>query len=149
MPLGQSSCFVIVNVEPRSKGRESRPRLGRTVYLAELGAVAGAYFLTGKLGLSLAITQTNVTLIWPPTGIALAAILLRGYPMWPGVALGAFLVNISTEIPLFTVLGIVAGNTGAALIGAWLLRGARMDLRMLRSWDVLGLLALGALAPTG
>ena len=54
------------------------------------------YFVAGKLGLRLAFLQPSATLVWPPTGIALAALLLRGYRLWPAVLLAAFLVNVTT-----------------------------------------------------
>lgn len=126
----------------------ARPARDRAIYLATLGIVAGAYFVTGKLGLSLAVTHANVTLIWPPTGIALAALLLRGSSMWPGVALGALLVNLPTEVPPLTAFLISGGNTLEALAGAWLVRRAGMDFRLLRAMDALVLLFFGALAPT-
>jgi len=71
-------------------------------YLAKVGILAALYFAGGKLGLLLAVPQGNVTLAWPPTGIALAALLLFGLRLWPGVAAGAFLVTASTGVPLAT-----------------------------------------------
>jgi integral membrane sensor domain MASE1 len=53
-------------------------------------ATAAVYFAAAKLGLSLAFVAEQVTVVWPPTGIALAALLLIGPNVWPGVALGAF-----------------------------------------------------------
>src|SRR6476661_3416500 len=84
-------------------------------------AVAAAYYGAAKFGLALAYENSSVTAVWPPTGIALAALLLGGYRLWPGIALGAFLANSWTGIPLYAVLGITLGNTLEALAGAWLL----------------------------
>ena len=64
-----------------------------TKWLAEVVFIAMLYTLTGKLGFILAIPPGNVTSVWIPSGIALAAILLRGQRVWPGVWLGSFLVN--------------------------------------------------------
>jgi len=64
--------------------------------LIAIGAMAGAYFVAGKLGLSMALVHPSSTAVWPPSGIVLAAFLILGYRLWPGVALGAFLVNITT-----------------------------------------------------
>ena len=147
-PSGDRVFSVAVNVEAKLGGSESGPGLRWAIYLVTLVALAAAYFVTGMLGLSLAITQANVTLIWPPSGIALAAILLRGNAMWPGVALGAFWVGMSTGVPVPTAVCIAGGNTAEALFAAWLLRRVGMDLRLLRTWDVLALLFLGALVPT-
>src|SRR5262245_2965308 len=81
--------------------------------------LAGCYFLAGKIGLSLAYVHTSVTAVWPPTGIALAVLLLWGYRLWPGIFLGAFFVNITTQGSLATTLGIAFGNTLEALLAAW------------------------------
>jgi serine phosphatase RsbU (regulator of sigma subunit)/anti-sigma regulatory factor (Ser/Thr protein kinase) len=97
-------------------------RRDKLVYAAKVAGVAAAYYGSAKLGLSLAFETGSVTAVWPPTGIALAAVVLWGYRMWPGVALGAFLANAWTGVPLYAVLGITAGNTLEALVGAYLLR---------------------------
>lgn len=84
-------------------------------------SLAIVYFFAGKFGLSLATEHPSASAIWPPSGIALAALLLWGYRIWPGVFLGAFLVNITTEGGLATTVGIASGNTLGALVGAWLI----------------------------
>ncbi len=84
-------------------------------------SLAGVYFIAGKFGLSLAMEHPSASTIWPPSGIALAALLLWGDRVWPGVFLGAFLVNITTESDLATALGIASGSTLGALVGAWLM----------------------------
>ena len=118
-------------------------------YPVQVAGIAVAYYATGKLGLDLAFATDSVTAIWPPTGIALAALVLGGPRLWPGVALGAFLTNVDTGVPLGTVLGITTGNTLAALAGAILLR-RHLDFRptLERPRDVLALVLLGALAAT-
>jgi signal transduction histidine kinase/integral membrane sensor domain MASE1/ActR/RegA family two-component response regulator len=87
--------------------------------LTEILALAAVYFCAGKLGLSLAYIHESASAVWPPTGIALAALLLWGYKLWPGIFLGAFLVNITTQGSLATTFGIATGNTLEALLGAW------------------------------
>jgi PAS domain S-box-containing protein len=84
-------------------------------------SLAAVYFLAGKFGLSLAIVHPTASAIWPPSGIALAALLLWGYRLWPGVLLGAFLVNITTQLGVLSTLAIASGNTLEALLGAWLI----------------------------
>jgi PAS domain S-box-containing protein len=88
------------------------PSLPRAGILAVL---AGAYFAAGRLGLSLAFVNESATAIWPPSGIAIAACLLWGPQVWPGVLAGAFLVNLAnTGVPLASLL-IACGNTLEAL----------------------------------
>jgi integral membrane sensor domain MASE1 len=119
------------------------------VYAFQVLGVAAAYTVAGRLGLDLAYETRSVTAIWAPTGIALAAILLGGTRLWPGIALGALLTNVDTGVPAVTVLGIAGGNTLEALCGAYLLRrvaGFRPSLRRVR--DVLWLVVLGAVVST-
>ncbi len=86
----------------------------------KVALLAAAYYGAAKLGLNLAFASPSVTAIWPPTGIALAAVLLWGYRVWPGVALGALLANSWTGVPFYAVLGITVGNTLESLAGAYL-----------------------------
>ena len=118
----------------------------RSVYAAKLALIAGAYYGSAKLGLHLAFETPSVTAIWPPTGIALAALVLWGYRVWPGVALGALLANAWTGVPLVTVLGITCGNTLEGLAGAYLLRRVafRPSLEGLRDVLVLVLVAVAS-----
>jgi integral membrane sensor domain MASE1 len=58
--------------------------------------LAALYFGAGKLGLTLAFVNASATAVWPPAGIALAAFLVLGYRVWPGILLAAFLVNLTT-----------------------------------------------------
>src|SRR3954467_13909617 len=104
-------------MDPRKMTSEGAMR-----YFAKLALVAGAYFATAKLGLQLAFEHESITAVWPPTGIALAAIVVWGRRVWPGVAVGAALANATTgNPPIESVLGITAGNTLEALVGAYLL----------------------------
>jgi two-component system, sensor histidine kinase and response regulator len=91
-------------------------------YLATIGVLCILYFYAGKLGLSLAVIHPSATVVWPPTGIALAAVLLLGNRVWPGILLSAFLVNVTTAGSIATSLGIATGNTLEALFGAFLAR---------------------------
>jgi len=87
-------------------------------HLALLVLLAGVYFLAGKLGLMLAIVHPNASAVWAPTGIALATLLLLGERMWPAIFVGAFLVNVTTAGSALTSVGVAAGNTLEAVIGA-------------------------------
>ena len=87
-----------------------------------------------------------MTAVWPPTGIALAA-SARGRGLWPGVLLGAFLANVTTDVPVYTAAGIAVGNTLEALVGASLLDrfGFRPALRLR---DIFALVVLAAFLST-
>ena len=91
-------------------------------YVVRVGLLATVYYAAAKLALAFAIPPGNATPVWPPSGIALAAILLFGYPVWPGIWLGATLVNATTAVSLATAASIGVGNTLEALLAAWLLR---------------------------
>src|SRR5438034_6328454 len=103
---------------PSSKRMWAR-LLGR---LAALAILAVAYSIAGKLGLRLAVVHASATAVWPPTGLALAALLVRGYRVWPSILLGAFLVNVTTAGSVGTSIGIAVGNTLEAILGAYLVR---------------------------
>src|SRR5262245_27040764 len=79
--------------------------------------VAGLYVATGTFGLSLAFVHSSVTAVWPPTGISLAALLVFGARVWPGILLGAFIVNESVPGNVLTAMAIAMGNTLEALAG--------------------------------
>ena len=114
-------------------------------YPVEVAFLAAVYFGAAKLGLTMAFVAEQVTAVWPPTGIALAALLLFGSRAWPGIALGAFLANATANAPLGTAAGIALGNTLEALLGAWLLRRlVGFDKALERVQDVLGLVVLAA-----
>ncbi len=85
-------------------------------------AVFIIYFAAARFGLSLAFLHSNVSPVWPPTGVALAAVLLLGYRIWPAIFFGAFLANLFTPVSIATAGGIAVGNTLEALSGAFLLR---------------------------
>jgi integral membrane sensor domain MASE1 len=92
-------------------------RAGRALVFA---GVALAYLAAGKLGLMLASVHPSATAVWAPTGIALAAFLRLGPGVWPAIFCAAFLVNVTTAGSIATSLGIAAGNTLEAAVGAWL-----------------------------
>src|SRR5262245_56953790 len=109
-------------------------------------ALAAVYFVAGKLGLRLAFVHESATAVWPPTGIGLAAFLLLGYEMWPGVFLGALLVNATTGGSWPTTLAIATGNTLEGLSGAFLVNrwaGSRRCFE--RPADVLRFALVGGL----
>jgi len=82
--------------------------------------LASIYIVAGKLGLEVAFLNPSATPVWPPTGIALAALLLYGRWLWPAVFAGAFVVNLTTAGTILTSMAIAGGNTLEAVIGATL-----------------------------
>jgi Signal transduction histidine kinase len=118
-------------------------------YLTKLVGVALLYFLTARLGLKLDAVGGVATAVWPPTGISLAALLLLGKKMWPGIFLGAFSANFSVGEPWGVALGISVGNTLEALLGAYgLKRWVHFENSMERLRDVLGLIGIAAILST-
>lgn len=117
-------------------------------YVVQVALLAVLYFGAAKLGLTMAFVTEQVTAVWPPTGIALAALVIFGRRLWPAVTLGAFLANATANEPLGAAAGIAVGNTLEALLGAWLLRLVGFDPALGRVKDVLALVVLAAGAST-
>jgi diguanylate cyclase (GGDEF)-like protein len=90
------------------------PARGLAVFIG----LAGVYFLAAKLGLAVAFVHASATAVWPPAGIALAALLILGLRACPAVFAGAFLANATTAGSVATSLGVAAGNTLEAVVGA-------------------------------
>ncbi len=130
--MGGSVIFGLL----RASARALRGR-----HLLEVLVLAGVYFAAGRLGLSLATVSGNVSPVWPPTGVALAALVLRGPSRVPGVFLGAWAVTWMTGVALWVSLAVALGNSLAALLGALLLRRLRFDSGLGRIRDVVALCA--------
>ncbi|TMB12829.1 MAG: hypothetical protein E6J66_04840 [Deltaproteobacteria bacterium] len=107
-----------------------------------------AYFVTALLGLRLDAVAGFATLVWPPTGIALAALWLFGFRLWPGVFAGALCVNLVAGAPLPAALGIALGNTLEAIAGVWLLGLVRFQTQLDRVDDVVALIVGPAICST-
>lgn len=94
----------------------------RLPYLWQVGLLFAVYLITARAGLQLGAVSGFATLVWAPTGVALASLLLLGYRLWPGILLGAWLVNMITGAPWLTALAIGVGNTLEAVFGTFVLR---------------------------
>ena len=131
------------NSEVRRDGQDRGVSLIRT--LLQLAVVALAYWLAAMVSLRLALVHGQVTPIWPPTGIALVAILVFGRRVWPSIVLGALAVNLPIGPSPLGAAVIAAGNTLAPLTAAAFLKriGFRIELDRLR--DAAALIVLGAL----
>lgn len=120
------------------------------VFALETLAVAACYYAGGRLGLlrGLTVGGAVVSPVWPPTGVAVACLLILGLRCWLGIALGALFVLMYLTSLRWSSLGVLAGNTAAPVCGYLLLRavGFRTDLTRLR--DCLHLVFLCALSAT-
>ncbi len=100
--------------------------MSRARYPALVAGLAVLYFLAARAGLTFAFVHTSATTVWPPTGIALAALLLFGRSLWPGVFIGAFFANVttistgSTTVAIAASLLIATGNALEAVAGEYL-----------------------------
>ncbi|HEV8214423.1 MAG TPA: MASE1 domain-containing protein [Gemmatimonadaceae bacterium] len=116
--------------------------------MADVGRVLGLaslYVVSARLGLSLGAVAGFATLVWPPTGFAIAALLLLGIRAWPGVFVGAVVANMLTGASLPVALGIGVGNTAEALVCAHVVTRISRHVRLETVRSVTGLV-LGAVA---
>src|SRR4051794_18650680 len=106
--------------DPRSLTPEINFRrgIGQAGGLVAIGVI---YFALAKGGLALASIHPSTTPIWPPTGVALAAVLLRGYWTWPAIFAAALIANATTAGSVATAIAIAAGNALEAVVGAYLI----------------------------
>jgi signal transduction histidine kinase len=123
-----------------------RTGIGRlVVYGIMVGAVAGLYYGAGRAGLRLAYLHGTVTALWPPVGVGVAALVILGPGIWPGIVIGDLLLaDFST--PWGTIVGQTVGNTLEVVVAAVLFRRlTQKRIALERVWDVLALVACAAL----
>lgn len=120
-------------------------RAGRLLLLsASIALLAAVYYAAAKIGLRLAYLHGTVTALWPPVGVGIAALVLYGTRLWPGIVIGDLLVADFSS-PLGTVLGQTVGNTLEVVVAAVLLRRLIGDRTALeRVGDVFALVACAA-----
>ncbi len=112
-------------------------------------ALAAIYVGAAKLGFSLAYVHPSATPVWPPTGISIAALLLFGSWVWPGIFVGAFVANVWLSGAFVSSLGIAVGNTLEAVVAAWLVtRFAAGSHAFERARDIFRFAGLAAVAST-
>src|SRR2546427_2733036 len=118
-------------------------------YLARVVSLAAVYFCAAKLALLVAIPPGYATAVWPPSGIALAGVLLLGSRIWPGIWLGASLANVAVQSSLVAATLMGAGNTLEALAGAALVRAfIGLPGAFRRGEDVVKFVAIAAASAT-
>ncbi len=142
VPPNRAQRVAVHGQAPRQPEVRKQPR-GVSVAIATTFGIAVAYLGMAKLGMAVGHTHPTAEASWPAAGLALAAVMLGGYRLLAGVALGAFLANLTTTASFAAALGITAGITLAAAIGVALLRRAGFRLALERMRDVI---ALGVLA---
>jgi signal transduction histidine kinase len=117
----------------------------RLEYALAVAALAMVYIVAARAGLMMDAVAGFATLVWPPTGLALAALLIFGVGLWPGVLIGAFVANLLAGAPLPVALGIGVGNTLEAVLAVYALRRIPdFQLSLERLADVIGLIVLAA-----
>jgi signal transduction histidine kinase/ActR/RegA family two-component response regulator len=104
--------------------------LRRFSTLPAVSVLTLSYFIVAKVSLKLAFVHASASPVWPPAGIALAALLVLGYRMWPAIFVGASLVNAMTAGNIATSLCIASGNTLEAVCGAWLVNRFANGIRL-------------------
>ena len=98
------------------------------------------YFITGRLGMLMHFASNDITLIWLPTGIAIAALLRCGYRVWPAITLGAVMVEIAIGAPLGLALATSVGSTLGPLLSAFLLNKLKFNHAILTFNDISSLI---------
>jgi signal transduction histidine kinase len=137
-PLGHGPYWAVWGRVPGALDRRIAVRIG---------VVGVAYFAAARFGLSLAFTTKQVTAVWPPTGIALVALLVWGIRVWPGVFVAALVANAMTYEGLTTASGIAVGNTCAVVLGALVLTRVGFEPGFRRVRDVCVFAAVAGVAP--
>ncbi len=124
-------------------------RNGSVADLLRMAVLAAAYFSAAKLSLLTAIPPGYATALWPSSGIALAALLLFGPRMWPGIWLGAALVNVTVQSSFVAAFIIATGNTLEALAAAMLVRRQLgLPSEFMRGRDVSTFIGIAILSST-
>lgn len=119
------------------------------IYLTKVLILAIIYHLAARLGLMMAYVQANTSPVWPPTGIGLAALLIFGYKLWPGISLGVLLGSLLTGAPFNLALGMSLGNTLEALVAVYCLkRIIHLHNELDRIQDVVGLIIVSFVCTT-
>lgn len=126
----------------KEKSLASRRTIMRPWLLGPL--LVAVYIASSRLGLEFATITSNVTLIWPPTGIALFALLVFGVRFWPAIFVGALAATYTTNIPAGAVFAIATGNCLEAVAGYHLLKLAGFQNQIPRVRDVVLLVLLAA-----
>ncbi len=142
------SICIVVPIIPRPSNASNRMRLWWNAPAGVIGLrlvlLTVAYVVSGWLGLQMPYGDSHITLIWLPTGIAVAALLRWGWAVWPGIAIGAILVNLVGGSPLLLACAIAVGNTLAPVLSAAWLKRASFQNGFNRQRDVVAFVLAAA-----
>src|ERR1700754_710067 len=116
--------------------RQFLPQVNSLRYWVQVLLIALIYFAAAKVGLAFASLNQSVSPVWPPSGIAIAAVILFGLRVWPGILLGALLANYLTPVTGITAEAVAIGNTAEALATAVFLHYIGFDKSFARAKDV-------------
>ena len=124
--------------------------MSRSRWAALLVGITAMYFLAGRIGLGFfGLIHPSASAVWPPTGVAIAALLIFGRGVAPAIFVGALLVNYTISGALAASLGIAAGNTLEGLAAAYLVtRFAHGPAAFDHALDIFKFVALAAIAST-
>lgn len=120
----------------------------RVRYCLQIFGLFAIYFIVAKISKTVGQTEHVANLIWPPAGIALATLLLYGYRLWPGVFLGGLMLEFSEHASLIAMFSVSTGITLEALGGAYLLKKAKFNIHLDRTFDVMCFIIFGAVFST-
>lgn len=119
-------------------------RSQQRTYLFQVGCLALGYFLAARLSMTALNLEAAASPLWPPAGIALAALIWRRQ-LWPGVALGTVAVALSAQLALPTAIVVSLGSPLQAWLGSQLLRDRQLQTRSWQLPDLLAFLIWGVL----
>ncbi|WP_052358421.1 SpoIIE family protein phosphatase [Terrabacter tumescens] len=114
--------------------------------LVRLLVIAAAYYIGARLGLGLSLVGNDVTPLWPPTGVAVAALVVVGRSYWPAVAVAALAVNLPISASPLAAAVTAVGNTLAPVVAVTLLQRVGFRRQLDRQRDAVAIVFLGALA---
>jgi PAS domain S-box-containing protein len=120
-----------IGLESAGAAKRGFTARGAAIYVLELAVVGALYFALTKASLALGSAHVSAIPIWPPTGLALAAVLWRGLRVWPAILIGTLAVSAPTNLAaadlagmaasLLTATAIAVGNTLEAVVGGILI----------------------------
>lgn len=117
-------------------------------YVIGVVLLAGIYYAAAKFGIEQPVAHGVITPVWAPTGISIAFLFAFGLRYWPGVAIGAFVANATSDVSLLVAGGICLGNTLEAVVATLLLNKARVARNLARVGDVIAFVGLAAVVST-